>query len=96
MLAPGNETSVVALCSNMLTNLLHVCVESHGDSGTQRQMGLVWQLCVALWGTPEELEEDAGWLFDNAFLVSSVLMFATLSLLLPPVFLPSPCIAPFF
>ncbi|KAK7096689.1 nuclear pore complex protein Nup98-Nup96-like [Littorina saxatilis] len=33
-------------------------LESHGDAGTQLQMRLVWQLCVALWGNPPELEED--------------------------------------
>lgn len=32
--------------------------ESHPDSATQTQMRLVWELCVALWGSPPELEDD--------------------------------------
>ncbi|KAL8559558.1 hypothetical protein ACOMHN_018721 [Nucella lapillus] len=32
--------------------------EKHRDSPMQHQMQLVWQLCVALWGNPEELDQD--------------------------------------
>ena len=57
-----DETGVAALHGSILINCVCVCVcaESHGDASTQRQMTLVWQLCVALWGSPEELEEDIG------------------------------------
>lgn len=36
----------------------HVPRENHCDWETQTQMRLVWELCVALWGSPPELDDD--------------------------------------
>ena len=47
-------------------------------------MTLVWQLCVALWGSPEELEEDIGQLFEERFIDSylSVVVFLHIFMLM--------------